>query len=67
MQEIYSYIQEGDNILIASPVYFSMLTGKLLDVVSRLKTYFCARYFRKAEPIFKKKELYCWLVAEMET
>ena len=32
MQEIYAYIQECDNILIASPVYFSELTGKLLDL-----------------------------------
>ena len=27
-----------DNILIASPIYFSELTGKLLDVGSRLQT-----------------------------
>ena len=32
MQDIYKYIQECDNILIASPLYFSELTGKLLDV-----------------------------------
>lgn len=55
MQEVYGYIQECDNILIASPVYFSELTGKLLDVGSRLQTYFCARFFRKAEPIAKSK------------
>lgn len=28
MQEIYHYIQECDNILIASPLHFSELTGK---------------------------------------
>lgn len=55
MQEVYSYIQECDNILIASPIYFSELTGKLLDVGSRLQTYFCARYFRKTDPIAKQK------------
>ena len=55
MQEIYQYIQECDNILIASPLYFSELTGKLLDVGSRLQTYFCARFFRKEEPIIKPK------------
>lgn len=55
MQEVYSYIQECDNILIASPIYFSELTGKLLDVGSRLQTYFCAKYFRKTEPIAKQK------------
>lgn len=49
MQEIYDYIQECDNILIASPIYFSELTGKLLDVGSRLQTYFCAKFFRNDE------------------
>ncbi len=47
MQEIYKYIQECDNILIASPLYFSELTGKLLDVGSRLQTYFSCRGIRK--------------------
>ena len=56
MQELYKYIQECDNILIASPVYFSELTGKLLEVGSRLQTYFCARAFRKEEPILKPKK-----------
>lgn len=56
MQEIYDYIQECDNILIASPIYFSELTGKLLDVGSRLQTYFCGRFFRKEEPIAKSKK-----------
>lgn len=56
MQEIYEYIQICDNILIASPIYFSELTGKLLDVGSRLQTYFCAKYFRNEEPILKSKK-----------
>lgn len=42
MQDVYKYIQECDNIVIASPLYFSELTGKLLDVGSRLQTYFPA-------------------------
>lgn len=56
MQEIYRYIQECDNILIASPIYFSELTGKLLDVGSRLQTYYCARAFRQEEPVPKPKK-----------
>ena len=56
MQEIYENIQICDNILIASPIYFSELTGKLLDVGSRLQTYFCAKYFRNEEPILKSKK-----------
>lgn len=55
MQEVYDYIQECDNILIASPIYFSELTGKMLDVGSRLQTYFCASFFRKEIPIAKDK------------
>lgn len=55
MQIIYQYIQECDNILIASPIYFSELTGKLLDVGSRLQTYFCARFFRNEDCISKEK------------
>ena len=56
MQEVYDYIQDCDNVLIASPIYFSELTGKLLDVGSRLQTYFCARFFRKEEPVLKAKK-----------
>lgn len=55
MQEIYQDIQDCDNVLIASPVYFSELTGKLLDLGSRLQTYFCAKYFRKENPVPKAK------------
>lgn len=55
MQQVYDYIQECDNILIASPVFFSELTGQLLSVASRLQTYFCARYFRKEIPVKKGK------------
>lgn len=56
MQEIYEYIKVCDNIIIASPIYFSELTGKLLDVASRLQTYYCGRAFRKQEMISKMKK-----------
>jgi multimeric flavodoxin WrbA len=55
MIEVYQDIQECDNILIASPIFFTELTGQLLVVASRLQTYFCARYFRKENPISKRK------------
>ncbi|WMJ86316.1 flavodoxin family protein [Anaerocolumna sp. MB42-C2] len=55
MQEVYNYIQVCDNILIASPIYFSELTGALLNIGSRLQTYFCAKYFRKEELHIKPK------------
>lgn len=56
MQEVYEYITECDNILIASPIYISELTGPLLSVGSRLQTYFCAKFFRKERPIEKEKK-----------
>lgn len=56
MQEVYNYIQECDNILIASPLYFSELSGQLLAITSRLQTYFCARFFRKVNPVEKEKK-----------
>ena len=55
MQEVYAYIQECDNVLIASPIYFSELTGKLLDLGSRLQTYYSAAFFRNQKPVMKEK------------
>lgn len=56
MQDVYDYIQICDNIVIASPIYFSELTGTLLNIGSRLQTYFCANNFRKEKPIQKSKK-----------
>jgi multimeric flavodoxin WrbA len=55
MQEIYEYILECDNIVIASPLYFSELTGQLLAVLSRLQTYWSSKFIRKNYPIIKEK------------
>ena len=56
MQELYEQIQEADNILIASPIFFSEISGPLLSVTSRLQTYFCGRVFRKEKPVPKAKK-----------
>ena len=56
MQEVYAYIEECDNIVIASPIYYSELTGKLLDVASRFQLYYSARFFRKEDPGIKPKK-----------
>ncbi len=42
-------------IFNGSPIYFSELTGKLLDVASRLQTYFCA-IFRNEKINIKPKK-----------
>lgn len=55
MQELYRYIEDCDNVLIASPVYFSELTGKLLDLCSRLQMYFGAARMQKVRLLTKPK------------
>ncbi|MBQ8514814.1 MAG: flavodoxin family protein [Ruminococcus sp.] len=56
MQAVYAYLEECDHVVIASPIYFSELSGALLSVASRLQTYFSARFFRKEEPALSRKK-----------
>lgn len=56
MQEIYAYIADCDNVVIASPIYYNELTGKLLDTASRFQMYFSARFFRNKQPEIKPKK-----------
>ena len=56
MQEIYPYLEECDNAVIASPIYYAELTGKLLDVASRFQLYYSARFFRGEETGIKPKK-----------
>ena len=56
MQEIYKYIETCDNVVIASPIYYAELTGKLLDVASRFQIYYSARFFRREDPGIRPKK-----------
>ncbi|MDD6213291.1 MAG: flavodoxin family protein [Clostridiales bacterium] len=56
MQEIYSYLEECDNLLFASPIYFSELTGSFLNLASRFQPYFCSKFYRKETPSMKEKK-----------
>lgn len=55
MQAVYDAVQAADNIVVASPVNFSELTGPLLGLAGRFQTYWTARNFRGEEPIPKRK------------
>lgn len=55
MQEIYRLIEESDCIVIASPLYYSELTGPLLSLLSRLQVYYCARKFQGIRLIKRPK------------
>jgi len=55
MTEVYDYIKEADNIVIASPLHYAELTGQLLSVLSRLQAFYSAEAFRNEVPITKPK------------
>lgn len=40
-------IKKADNIIIASPLHYSMLSGTLLDFVSRFQYFYVSKYIRK--------------------
>lgn len=56
MQEVYKYLEEADNVVLASPLYFSELTGQLLSFASRLQLFFAARFIRKDTTFQLKKK-----------
>lgn len=47
MQEYYQLLDEVDNIVLASPIYFSELTGEMLSFASRLQRFYAARCLKK--------------------
>lgn len=51
MSGVYEYVKDCDNIVIASPIYFSELTGPLLSVCSRFQAFYCSRRYLNTEPI----------------
>lgn len=55
MQKIYGLIEESDCIVMASPLYYSELTGPLLSLLSRLQVYYCTRKFQEISLIEKPK------------
>lgn len=56
MNEVYEYTKDCDNIVIASPIYFSELTGTLLNVCSRFQSFYCSRRFLNTEPVKTRKK-----------
>lgn len=55
MQKIYQDMDSYDAVVIASPLNFSELTGKLLCVASRLQTCWTGRHFRGEKSGEKRK------------
>jgi len=57
MDGVYREISAADNIVIASPLYFSELTGPLLSVLSRLQYFWIAQNVRKVRALADKDRL----------
>ena len=68
MQDWYREIELADHLVIASPLYFSEITGSLLSFASRFQLFFSTQYIRK-EPVFagKKKKGAVLLVGGNDT
>ncbi|MGM9625262.1 MAG: flavodoxin family protein [Eubacteriales bacterium] len=56
MQAVYEYLPDCDNVVLASPVWFSSLSAPALTVASRLQRYFTASFFRKEKTPLKPKK-----------
>lgn len=55
MQDVYAYLADCDAVVLASPVWFSSLSGPALGIGSRLQTYFARRFFRHLPSPLKPK------------
>lgn len=56
MTEMYSHIRDCDRLILASPLYFSQLTGVMLGVLSRLQLFSAQRYIKRTAPSIKQKK-----------
>ena len=55
MQAVYDYLADCDAVVLASPVWFSSLSGPALDIGSRFQTYFARKFFRHLPSALKQK------------
>ena len=58
MQEIYAYIKECDAVIIATPMHFGTVSGPMLNVFTRLQSFWSSRHIRQKDTKDKIKEKY---------
>lgn len=56
MQEIYEDIKSADNVIVASPLNFSEISGSMLNVLSRLQAFYSNKRFLGLQPAGKRKK-----------
>ena len=68
MQDVYAYLADCDAVVLASPVWFSSLSGPALDIGSRLQTYFARKCFRhQPSPLKPKRGVILLVGAQPQT
>jgi len=54
-QDVYNFLKNCDTIVLASPIWFSSLSGPMLNMASRIQSVFAAEHFQKKRLISKEK------------
>ena len=54
MIDVYKKIEESDNIVLASPIYFHSISGKLKIIIDRLQPYWASRLRNDSIKNFRK-------------
>lgn len=57
MVDIYKKIEESDNIVVASPVYFSFVPAPLKTIIDRLQVNWSGKFIRKDFLVGSKKKV----------
>lgn len=56
LKDMYPFFEACDNIVLASPIWFSELSGPLLNLASRfVQPYYAAEHFRGVQPCIRAK------------
>ncbi|MDC7235853.1 MAG: flavodoxin family protein [Spirochaetales bacterium] len=55
VQDMYKDLRDADNVIVASPMYFGMISGPLLSLLSRLQFCFSNTFHLKMKDPFKRK------------
>lgn len=56
MTAIYDYISECDNVIIASPMHFGVVSAPLMTIFSRLQPYWSNEFVRRSEEDIPKQK-----------
>lgn len=66
MQEILNQIESSDNIVVASPIYFSGFPSPFKAIIDRMQVNFSKKYIRGEKPAMPKKKAVLILTAGAE-